>query len=732
MTLRTMQSNLSIIVLVLVLAGIGLAKVASAEVVFDPKSPQMRFAAKEINEALASRGELATITLEIDPSLELKTEGFSIVKTGDGCRVIGKDPAGAMYGGLDLAETIRSEGVAVVRSKQQSPYLQMRGIKFNIPLDARTPSYSDVSDAAQKNILEMWNMDFWKEYIDTLTKNRYNYVSLWSMHPFPSLVKVPTFPDVAIADIKRSKGPFKEYYSLRGIWDEPELGSSNFETIKTMTIDEKIAFWRDVMAYGKSRNVDFYIITWNIFTYGVDGKYGITNDPDNKTTIDYFRKSVKELIVTYPDLAGIGITAGENMFDRSILRTGDGDSEKSISPEAKEDWMVNTYVAGTLDALQVQPGRKFRFIHRQHEASTDMILQKMGTLINHPDIDFIFSFKYADAHVYSATKQNKPESFIPTIRDKVKTVWTMRNDDIYLFRWGAPDFVREFVKNIPIDVTQGYYYGHDGFINGREFTQLDMDSPRQIEMDKHWLQWMLWGRLGYDPNYSNERIVSLLNSRYPEVDGSKLLNAWQKASMVYPRVTGFHWGSLDFMWYIEGMRSEDKYAKKKGARTNSGFHDVETFINLPPHKYAGVQSIPDFVKGKASDGLSPLALADLIDQDVEAAATTIREFGSVKNKELRLTFDDIAIICEMGRYYADKIRGSTYVALARQSKKTTDKDRAIETLTQAGEHYQKYVRLVTANHIGEIWFNRVGILNFEKQIPDVLADIDIAREIDLR
>ena len=275
MTLRTMQSNLSIIVLVLVLAGIGLAKVASAEVVFDPKSPQMRFAAKEINEALASRGELATITLEIDPSLELKTEGFSIVKTGDGCRVIGKDPAGAMYGGLDLAETIRSEGVAVVRSKQQSPYLQMRGIKFNIPLDARTPSYSDVSDSAQKNIHEMWSMDFWKEYIDTLAKHRYNYVSLWSMHPFPSMVKVSAFPDVALEDVNRSKGPFKEYYSLRGRWNEPELGSSNLETIKTMSIDEKIAFWRAVMAYGKSRNIDFYIITWNIFTYGVDGKYGI-------------------------------------------------------------------------------------------------------------------------------------------------------------------------------------------------------------------------------------------------------------------------------------------------------------------------------------------------------------------------------------------------------------------------------------------------------------------------
>ena len=227
----------------------------------------------------------------------------------------------------------------------------------------------------------------------------------------------------------------------------------------------------------------------------------------------------------------------------------------------------------------------------------------------------------------------------------------------------------------------------------------------------------------------NARIARLLGARYREVDGGKLLDAWQKASMVYPRVTGFHWGSLDFMWYIEGMRSEDKYATKKGAQTKSGFHDVETFINIPPHKYAGVQSIPDFVSGKKSEGISPFVLADLIDKDVEAAATTLREFGSVTNKELRFTLDDIAIVCEMGRYYADKIRGSTYVALARESKKTSDKFKAVELLTEAAEHYKKYVLLVTANHVGQIWLNRVGILNFENQIVDALADIEIAKAI---
>jgi hypothetical protein len=492
-----------------------------------------------------------------------------------------------------------------------------------------------------------------------------------------------------------------------------------------MTIEEKIAFWRQVMAYGKSRNVDFYIITWNIFDYGIDGKYGINDDPENETTIDYFRQSVKALILTYPELAGIGVTTGENMRTKGVGKQG------NLSPAACEDWMAKTYAAGTLDALKVQPGRKIRFIHRQHMTGADMVLEKMQPLIQHPDVDFVFSFKYAKAHVYSATRQPFHENFVPTIRGKVKTIWTLRNDDVYLFRWGAPDFVREFVKNIPYDVSQGYYYGHDGFINGREFTQRDPESPRQLETQKHWFQWMLWGRMAYDPDYSNERIIALLSARYPEVDGAKLFDAWQKASLVYPRVTGFHWGSLDFMWYIEGMRGSAAYAKKQGAKTPTGFHDVETFLNIPPHDYAGVQSIQDFVVGKETTDLTPLSLADLIEQDIEAAEKALDEFGEVTDQELRLTLDDIRIICEMGRYYADKIRGSTYVALARQSKDQADKDQAVTALSQAADHYQAYVALVTTNHINHIWFNRVGNLNFEDQIKDAMLDIEFAEQIEV-
>ena len=686
------------------------------------------FAQAAVSQSLNEKAQNLSVDFKIDDSAEdLKAEGFKIVADGDSVTVIGKDAAGVMYGGLDLAETIRSEGVRAIKDKVENPYMQMRGVKFNVPLDVRTPSYSDMSNAGQNNMPEVWSFEFWKEYIDTMASYRYNYISLWSLHPFPSLVKVPEYPEVALDNVMRSTGPYEEYTDLRGIGYDEGPFYENKEVIIEMTIDEKIAFWKKVMAYGKSRNIDFYIITWNIFTYGIEGKYGIDDSPNNETTIDYFRKSVKSLILTYPDLAGIGITTGENMYpDGSGLDEG-MKKNPHMSAKDKEAWMVKTYLQGTLDALEAAPDRKIRFIHRQHQTGVDMVLSEMQPLIDHPRVDFIFSFKYAQAHVYSATEQPFHGNFVKAITDKVKTIWTLRNDDIYLFRWASPDFVREFVKNIPYEVSQGYYYGHDGWINGREFTQLDAESPRQLEVKKHWLQWMLWGRFAYNPDYSNERIIAKLSERYPEVDGAKLLDAWQKASLVYPRVTALHWGALDYRWYIEGTTSHPRTARNK-----TGFRDVDVFIRQSAHNLAGVLSIADFVEGKKAKGkLSPFELADLIESDVTETLDTLKTFGTVSDKELQLTLDDIRIISEMGLYYADKIRGSTYVALARQNKSQADKDKAIQTLTEAAEHYKDFVELVTANHINEIWLNRVGIVNFKKQIDYALHDIEIAKKVEL-
>ena len=43
--------------------------------------------------------------------------------------------------------------------------------------------------------------------LDEMARRRFNVLTLWSLHPFPSLVRVPEYPDVALDDVWRSRVP---------------------------------------------------------------------------------------------------------------------------------------------------------------------------------------------------------------------------------------------------------------------------------------------------------------------------------------------------------------------------------------------------------------------------------------------------------------------------------------------------------------------------------------------
>ena len=142
--------------------------------------PQAVFAKGEI-EAAAAGCAIAgdwTISLEtIDEALGY--EAYRIGVDGKTVTVTGGDANGLMYGGLEVAEQIAfSNGLEGVHAAEGRPCVLNRGIKFNIPLDMRTPSYTDAGDAAQLNIENMWDMGFWTEYIDELARNRFNTLSI--------------------------------------------------------------------------------------------------------------------------------------------------------------------------------------------------------------------------------------------------------------------------------------------------------------------------------------------------------------------------------------------------------------------------------------------------------------------------------------------------------------------------------------------------------------------------
>lgn len=354
---------------------------------------------KEITSAAESPGAQAPDVVELSIRSEGEPQSYRIEKDGSVVRVVGADGAGLIYGGLDVAEAIRLHKFQELKSGAHKPFIAQRGIKFNLPLDLRTPSYSDNSDAAQANIPEMWSRAFWREFLDEMARNRFNLLSLWSLNPFPSIVKVPEYPEVALNDVLRGRREaFDESFPHNGRnMYRPEF-LRGAEVVKRLTIDEKIEFWNDIMRMAKERGIDVYWFTWNLFIWTEEGKHGITRAKPDGELLRYFRASVRETVKTYPLLAGMGITAGENMAQK----------EGTLS---KEEWLWRAYGEGIRDALKEQPNRKFRFIHRLHQTGIEDIA-KYWTDYPGP---FDFSYKYAVAHMYGTTNPPFIKPLLPEL-----------------------------------------------------------------------------------------------------------------------------------------------------------------------------------------------------------------------------------------------------------------------------------------------------------------------------
>jgi len=710
---------------ILVLAVAALSPGSAATLHYDASILQTRFAATEIRRALAltntqlieadltnaadsgnetsfvlaatpeQSSRLAT-ALAVTPPRSSGPQSYAIRKRGATYAVLASDPTGAMYGALDLAEAIRLGALAGLANSDHQPYIARRGIKFNIPLDVRTPSYSDAGDSAQQNIPEMWSFDFWREFLDEMARHRFNVLSLWSLHPFPSMVKVPEYPDIALDDVMRTTVKFDDTFSTSGRDMLRPAMLEHLELVKKISMAEKIQFWRDVMQYAHDRGIDTYIFTWNTFVFGAGGKYGITTANDNPTTIDYFRKSVREMVLTYPLLAGFGITAGENMQNRK-------------DDFSNEKWLWKTYGLGIADAQKLQPGRQIRLIHRYHQTDQSEILDAFKDFSGPLD----FSYKYSVAHMYSSPAPIFARETLEKLPANLRTWMTVRNDDIYSFRWGDPEYARAYVRNLPgPDKLAGYYMGPDGYTWGREFISTEPDTPRELVMKKQWLSFMLWGRLSYDPSLPNDLFERSLGERYPEAPAGKLLAASVRASRIIPQITRFFWGDIDIKWFPEACFHHP-----------SKFYDVRDFVKGESMPGAGVMNIASYVNRLAAkqpmEQITPLQVAEQLHADAGAALRLVGELRPAKSKELRLTLGDYEAMAHLGDYYAEKVLGATELALGH-------KDAAVRHLETALQHWKLYAAVTTAQYKPQL-LTRAGFVDLNAITASVAKDVEIAR-----
>jgi hypothetical protein len=702
---------------------------------------QVSFAGVEIKKAAESEGYVATLVKSLnakskdnlavkiisDSILSVKTcrtdnlkmpeqfgwQCYSIRVKETGSQkviyVLSGDKTGAMYGGFDIAEAIRLETINLISDSDSKPYLERRGIKFNIPLDLRTPSYSDMGDAAQQNIPVVWEMEFWQQQFDEMARNRYNVISLWSENPFPSLVKIPEFPKISLDDVWRTKTKLDDNFSLSGKGFLTPAMLNNYEVVKKISIDEKIEFWKRVMEYAHNRGIEVYWFTWNIFTYGVQVKYGIDDRQNNDTTIAYFRSAVRQMVLTYPDLDGIGITAGENM---------QGDKSKY----SNEEWLWKTYGKGIEDALLKQPERKVRLIHRFHQTNLTSILDAFKGYPGTLDL----SYKYAIAHMYAVTDPPYIKSYMNLFSSKLKTWLTIRNDDIYSFRWGNPTFARQFILSIPEpEKIAGFYMGPDGYTWARDFLGKDNISPRPLIIQKQWYSFMLWGRLSYDPDLKDNIFLKTIETRFKGVPPKVLMDGWSAASMIFPWVTRFSWGDIDLKWFPEACISDAGF---------KGFYTVKDFMEVEPAPGSHISNVIRWAQNyklNLPDSLiSPLATADTLSRYARMALISLKSLPERKigsSDEIDLTLGDIEAFAAIGNYYAEKIRGASSLALYNFYGLKQDQDDAIQHLTNAKSFWVRYAAIYDSQYKPSL-LTRIGFVNIPELIEKTDQDIKIATD----
>jgi hypothetical protein len=336
-------------------------------------------------------------------------------------------------------------------------------------------------------------------------------------------------------------------------------------------------------------------------------------DTTGDLVVRYTREVVTQVLDEYPDLTGLGITLGERMG--------------GMTPDQRRDWLDQTFFAGIAEAK-----RPAKFIYRAplsadtgsggttSEENDRRSRAQIESLTNNITGPVYVEFKHNWSHAHSS-----PDLFIvhggtlsdaywnpPPTRHKV--VWTMRNEDMFILRWGQPDFVREFVQRQGgKDYVGGAIIGSECYIPALDY--ITKEGPHKTwrwAFQRQWLFYAVWGQLLYDPATPDARFEAMFDARFGQGTGKDLLAAWKLASRVPLHFASFHRGTWDGSLYTEGFSSWTD--RDDGART---FFGIDAFIKHPVLDTKRYINIADYVKtGRVPQGvMSPIELAAKLDRD---------------------------------------------------------------------------------------------------------------------
>jgi hypothetical protein len=629
---------------------------------------------------------------------QLKPEGFQIICSDKNIIVVGADERGVMYGILDIAEQLQNSKcqLEAIRAKTEEPRLGFRAIKFNLPFMAYR---SSISLTQQDYVIR--DPKFWETFLDMMAKNRFNVISLWSMHPYHYMVRTKNFPEAC---------PF----------DDKELLSWK-------------NFWTQLFKMAHDRGIETYLINWNLFVspsfanahkvalYSVGPSHAGLGDT-SKIIERYTKESITQVIDEYPELDGLGITIGERMG--------------GMTPDERRAWLDRTIFAGMKEA-----NRRVKFVYRaplsantgsggSTSEENDLQSRKHVETVDAKETFVEFKFNWSHGHsspklfmVHGGKLTDKYRNPLP---DKYKYVWTMRNEDFYILRWGNSDFIREFVKNNGQEYVGGCFLGSEIFTPALDFTSLP--GPHKTwdyHFQRQWLWYAMWGRLMYNPATPDLVFEQMLANKYGKPVGKDALQAWKIATNNQLKFAAFHKGTADAQLYSEGFCTW-------GENIPSTLFDINNIITHPvldTTRYINIKEWVNRGEKTSGDQISPLQLAKELDNDNARLQILINKLKANNlSPGAAVEVNDLLAWYWFGKYFSDKVKAG--VALARYRYKSDDRrEEAIRYLKDCSKYWMNYGKTITTYNKESFPFIIArGNYSWKEMQLQVDKDIELAKE----
>ncbi|MFO7371032.1 MAG: hypothetical protein R6X09_12285 [Bacteroidales bacterium] len=635
-------------------------------------------------------------------------EGFMLKKLPEGkVAVIATDQTGVIYGIMELAEQLEmGKTLKKIEEKSVNPKYLFRAIKYDLPWN----SYR-VHESLQLHTETVRDLKYWESFLDMMAENRYNVLTLWCLHPFPYMIRPKNFPEAC---------PFSD------------------EELKSWQ-----DFWHGLFGMAQERGIKTFMVNWNIFVSAsfaekhkvadyclpeMEGKEYYGKGDYSEIVQRYNRECMTQLIDEYPEMAGFGISQNERM--------------EGVEEQVWQNWIVDTY----FDAMD-SASRKIEIMLRAHTHPAPELTRKAieDNAYRLDDVWVPVKFNWSHAHATPKLMYIHGGSTSTSLWDPVpenyKMVYTMRNEDFFVLRWGQTDFVRDVLRVNDKEYLGGYKIGSETYIPAKEYITKPGDYLTwNYAFEKQWLFYQVWGRLMYDPATKDEVFVHAFNKKYDIDFGDKLLEAHNLADKMPLKLASYYAATWDFTLYSEGFLAGYKSNMPCYYDSISPFISVDEIIRNVTLDTSYV-SIQDFVAGNYSgaDKITPVQLADELEQDGKKALALLDQLKT-KNPTLIHEMDDIRTWAYLGLYFSEKLRGGMALQYFRTSGDGEKKAESISHLEKALEHWKtvvgitgRYMDEIPLLHLGDRFNNggnkrNISAFSWKNLTGEVEYDIEIAKK----